>query len=37
MMFLALNELCFGAYDFELNFNENEDDDEYDWLGDENN
>ena len=28
--FLALNELCFGAYDFAINFNEDEDE-EYDW------
>lgn len=37
VVFLLLNELCFGHYDFELGFNENEDDDEYEWLGDENN
>lgn len=35
VMFLLLNELCFGHYDFQLDFNE--EDDEYDWLGDENN
>lgn len=35
VMFLLLNELCFGHYDFELGFNEDEDDDEYEWLGDE--
>ena len=35
VMFLLLNELCFGNYDFQLDFNE--EDDEYDWLGDENN
>lgn len=33
--FLALNELCFGAYDFAIDFNEDGDDDGYDWLGDE--
>ena len=32
VMFLLLNELCFGHYNFELN-----DDDEYEWLGDDNN
>ena len=37
MVFLLLNELCFGHYDFELGFNEDETDDEYEWLGDENN
>ena len=37
VVFLLLNELCFGHYDFELGFNEDEDDDEYEWLGDENN
>lgn len=30
--FLALNEICFGAYDFAINFNEDEDE-EYDWNG----
>lgn len=32
VIFLLLNKLCFGHYNFELN-----DDDEYEWLGDENN
>lgn len=35
VVFLLLNELCFGHYDFELGFNEDETDDEYEWLGDE--
>ena len=37
VIFLLLNELCFGHYDFELNLDEDETDDEYEWLGDENN
>lgn len=37
VMFLLLNELCFGHYDFQLDFNEDDESDEYDWLGDENN
>ena len=36
VIFLLLNEICFHHYDFELGFNEDEDD-EYEWLGDENN
>lgn len=32
VVFLLLNELCFGHYDFEL-----KDDDEYEWLGDDEN
>lgn len=32
VIFVLLNKLCFGHYNFELN-----DDDEYEWLGDENN
>ena len=32
VVFLLLNELCFGHYDFELN--SDEDDDEYEWLRD---
>ena len=32
VIFILLNKLCFGHYNFELN-----DDDEYEWLGDENN
>ena len=32
VMFLLLNKLCFSHYNFELN-----DDDEYEWLGDDNN
>lgn len=35
VMFLLLNELCFHSYDFELNFND--EDDEYEWLGDDEN
>ena len=34
VMFLLFNELCFGNYDFELNFDEDETDDEYDWMED---
>lgn len=35
VMFLLLNELCFGHYDFELGFNEEDDDgDGYDWMED---
>ena len=37
VVFLLLNELCFGHYDFELGFNEDETDDEYEWLGDDEN
>ena len=37
VIFLLLNEICFHHYDFELDFNEDETDDEYEWLGDENN
>lgn len=32
VIFLLLNEICFHHYDFELDFNE--DDDEYDWMED---
>ena len=32
VIFLLLNEICFHHYDFELGFNE--DDDEYDWMED---
>lgn len=32
VVFLLLNELCFGHYDYEL-----KDDDEYEWLGDDEN
>ena len=32
VIFLLLNEICFHHYDFELDFNEN--DDEYDWMED---
>ena len=35
--FLLLNNLCFGAYEFSTEFLEEEDDDLYDWLGDEDN
>ena len=35
--FLVLNEFCFGAYDFAINFKDDGEDDEYEWLGDENN
>lgn len=31
VVFLALNELCFGSYDFGLGFKEDEEIDEYDW------
>ena len=35
VIFLLLNELCFGHYDFELGFNEEDDDgDGYDWMED---
>ena len=34
VIFLLLNEICFHHYDFELGFNEDEDDDEYDWMED---
>lgn len=34
VMFLLLNEFCFGHYDFELNFNEEDDNDGYDWMED---
>lgn len=34
MIFLLLNEICFHHYDLELDFNEDEDDDEYDWMED---
>lgn len=34
VMFLLINELCFHSYDFELNFNEDEESDEYDWMED---
>lgn len=33
VVFLLLYKLCFGHYNFELK----DDDDEYEWLGDENN
>lgn len=32
VVFLLLNKLCFGHYGYELN--SDEDDDEYEWLGD---
>lgn len=34
VMFLLLNELCFGHYDFQLNLNEDEESDGYDWMED---
>jgi len=34
VIFLLLNEICFHHYDFELGFNEDETDDEYDWMED---
>lgn len=34
VMFLVLNELCFHSYDFELNINEDDNDDGYDWMED---
>lgn len=37
VLFLLLNEFVFGSYDFAINFNDDEEDDEYEWLGDENN
>lgn len=37
VIFLFLNKNCLHHYDFELGFNEDETDDEYEWLGDENN
>ena len=37
VIFLLLNELCFGHYDFELGFNEEDDEsNDYDWMGDDN-
>lgn len=33
VIFVLLNKLCFGHYNFELN----DDDEDYEWLGDENN
>ena len=35
VVFLLLNKLCFGHYDYKLN--SDEDDDEYEWLGDDEN
>lgn len=35
VLFLLLNEFVFGSYDFAINFNDDEEDDEYEWLGDE--
>lgn len=32
--FLLLNEFCFNSYNMELDFNDDGDDNEYDWLGD---
>ena len=34
VVFLLLNELCFNSYDFELNLGDDDNEDEYDWLGD---
>ena len=34
VMFLLLNELCFGHYNFELGFDEDDNGDEYDWMED---
>lgn len=34
VIFLLLNEICFHHYDFELDFNEDENNDEYDWMED---
>lgn len=34
VVFLLLNELCFHHYDFELGFNEDENDGGYDWMED---
>lgn len=35
VIFLLLNEICFGNYDFELGFNEEDDEsDGYDWMED---
>ena len=34
VVFLLLNELCFGNYDFELGFNDNDESNEYDWMED---
>ena len=33
VVFLLLNEFCFGHYNFELSLDD-EDEDVYDWLGD---
>ena len=35
VVFLLLNEFCFGAYEFSTGLLEDEDEDLYDWLGDE--
>lgn len=34
VIFLLLNEICFHHYDFELDFNEDDESDEYDWMED---
>ena len=34
VIFLLVNELCFHRYDFELNFDEDEESDGYDWVED---
>ena len=35
VIFLLLNELCFGHYDFELGFDDEDDEsNEYDWMED---
>lgn len=34
VIFLLLNEICFGNYDFEFGFNEDDDGDGYDWMED---
>lgn len=34
VMFLLLNELCYHSYDFQLNLNEDEESDGYDWMED---
>ena len=36
VVFLLLNELCFHSYDFELNLGEDDESNEYDWMGDDN-
>lgn len=34
VVFLVLNEFCFGRFDFELDLDGGDDEDVYDWIGD---